>query len=583
MYRLRQIQIVAMFLLLGSSSSAFAQTINGKIYGGGELATVDGNTNIKVNTGTVGKPADDPEEYNGGVFGGGLGQVTVVTGNVEVLIGRTGSEIDAEGPTINGDVYGGSALGNTNCSMTKVASDGKTTTVRLNAGVINGSMYGGALGQKTGSGGAIAANVYGPVQVEVNGGLVLRRSNDVGGTTSGGIYGCNNLNGSPQTTVGVDIWRHNTATYSEGFSLFAVYGGGNQADYSGGTPNVTIHNCSNNIEYVYGGGNAAHLTHATNGNTNVIIWGGNTIGNVFGGGNGQVQAANVAGNTNVTIHGGKIGNVFGGSNTDGNIGGSTSVSVEAEVEGGSDPCVMDIVNVYGGGNVAAGKSGTVTIACTGDGVIENVYGGANNANLTGDITLNITGGKIGNVFGGNNNGGTIDGNITVNVDWTGSCGANALNNVYGGGNKAAYTSNANYPEVNIYNATITGNVFGGGLGETAKVTGNPRVNVITNCPDNEHSYNHNVTIKGSVYGGGSAAPVEGNPIVTTQGDTDKKVLIENHVFGGGLGNTAKVDGSTRVNIYGNTEIQQNVYGGGNGGVVTGDTYVEIGESETPAP
>lgn len=495
MYRLRQIQIVAMFLLLGSSSSAFAQTINGKIYGGGELATVDGNTNIKVNTGTVGKPADDPEEYNGGVFGGGLGQVTVVTGNVEVLIGRTGSEIDAEGPTINGDVYGGSALGNTNCSMAKVASDGKTTTVRLNAGVINGSMYGGALGQKTGSGGAIAANVYGPVQVEVNGGLVLRRSTDAGGSISGGIYGCNNLNGSPQTAVAVDIRNHNTATYTEGFSLFAVYGGGNQADYSGGTPNVTIHNCSNNIEYVYGGGNAAHLTHATNGNTNVIIWGGNTIGNVFGGGNGQVQAANVAGNTNVTIHGGKIGNVFGG----------------------------------------------------------------------------------------NNNGGTIDGKITVNVDWTGSCGANSLNNVYGGGNKAAYTSNANYPEVNIYNATITGNVFGGGLGETAKVTGNPRVNVTTNCPDNEHSYNHNVTIKGSVYGGGSAAPVEGNPIVTTQGDTDKKVLIENHVFGGGLGNTAEVDGSTRVNIYGNTEIQQNVYGGGNGGVVTGDTYVEIGESETPAP
>lgn len=569
-----------MFLLMGTSSSAFAQTINGKIYGGGELATVEGNTNIKVNTGTVGKPANDPNEYNGGVFGGGLGQVTVVTGDVSVCIGPTGSAVDAEGPTINGDVYGGSALGNTNCSAGGVATENATTHVTLNAGTVNGSIYGGALGQKTGPGGAIAANVYGSVQVDVYGGLVLRRSTDAGGTLSGGIYGCNNLNGSPQNTVAVDIWSHNTATYAGGYSLFAIYGGGNQADYVGGTPDVTIHNCSNNIEYVYGGGNAADLTHATNGNTNVVIWGGDSIGNVFGGGNGQVSAAYVAGNTSVTIHGGTIKNVFGGSNTNGDIGGATSVSVLAEGEDGGGPCAMDIVNVYGGGNIAAGKSGTVTIACTGEGVIENVYGGANNADLTGDITLNITGGRIGDVFGGNNNGGNINGNITINVDWDGSCENNALNNVYGGGNKAPYASNADFPAVNIYNATITGSVFGGGLGETARVTGNPQVNVTTDRPDDGHSYNHKVTINGSVYGGGSAAPVKGNPVVTTRGlvGDNNKVLIKDNVFGGGLGTTAEVVGDTSVNIYGNTEIKNNVYGGGSSGEVTGATRVKIGES-----
>lgn len=611
MNRTHYIHNIALLLLLGTAAPLAAQTIRGKIYGGGQLATVDGDTNVQINSGTIG----DGKAFDGGVFGGGLGEPTVVTGNVTVNIGKGNSAKDAAGPTINGDVYGGSALGNTNCASDLTATAEATTNVTLNAGTINGSMYGGALGQKNGVDGAtkdVAANVYGAVRVDVNGGIVLRREGDDGGTYSGGIYGCNNWNGSPQATVDVDIWHHNTAKpIDDKYTLFAVYGGGNQADYVAGTPNVEVHYCENRINYVYGGGNAAHLTHETDGNTNVTIWGCELIGNVFGGGNGQVQAANVSGDTQVTIHGGTIENVYGGSNTNGMIGGVTNVDVLAQGEvDPNDICLMDLTNVYGGGNKAAGKSGIVNISCTGEGFIENVYGGANMADLTGDITLNIRGGQIGNVFGGNNNSGRINGAIEVNIDWaTGSdaCGANKLENVYGGGNKAPYYAYGYDvvdgewtvkpvdpevpiiygPSVNLKNGTVN-NVFGGGLGETAVVTGNPVVNLIGGAVTND------------IFGGGDAAPVVGNPLVNAEygtvkdifaggrgetaivtGDplayinkTDEKTLTVVDVYGGG--DAANVNGTGKVQL--DKGVVNNIYGGGNAAdVVNTDVVINGGE------
>lgn len=627
MNRLRYILSMMVPLMMGVAATTHAQTIRGKIYGGGQLATVDGDTKVQINSGTIG----DGESFNGGVFGGGLGEPTVVTGNVKVLIGRRNSAVDAAGPTINGDVYGGSALGNINCSQALVATANATDSVMLNAGTVNGSMYGGALGQKNGIAGAtrdIAANVYGTVQVDVNGGIVLRRDGDTGGSYSGGIYGCNNLNGSPQTGVNVDIYHHNSAHGEDKYALFAVYGGGNQANYVGGTPNVTVHFCDNNIEYVYGGGNAAHLTHETDdgngnmvgdGNTNVTIWGCDSIGNVFGGGNGQVQAANVSGNTSVTIHGGKILNVFGGSNTNGMIGGATNVYVLAQGDG-SDACSMDITNVYGGGNRAAGKSGIVNIACTGAGTIDNVYGGANEADLTGDITLNITGGKIKNVFGGNNNSGRINGAITVNVNWdTDACAANSLTNVYGGGNLAPYyaygydvvdgvwterTPNPDItgPTVKLINGTVDENVYGAGKGAPAVVTGNPLVVL------------QGATVKHDIYGGGDEANVIGTSGVKVETGsvadvygggnaadvTNTDVLISdgtiNRVFGGGHGNkgtgdddpnraAANVKADAHVKVEGGT-IQQVFAAGNSLGAIDGHATLEIekkqlGDDATP--
>ena len=542
------------------STSTVAMTggaITGGLYGGCNTSgTVSGDVTVTVTDGNIGTSSSPAN-----IHGGGYGESTNVSGNVDVTIGEDDAERDADGPVIYGDVYGGSALGNVNGTE---VDPNKETNVTLNAGTINGSLYGGGLGQKSGVNGAtsdIAANVYGNVQVTVNGGSV--KKTDVDG--SGGVYGCNNINGAPQRFVTVEINGTNSAPSDDEYALYAVYGGGNQADYTyededGQNPEVDVHNCDNSIEYVYGGGNAAAVP-----NTYVSIDGGK-IGNVFGGGNGESgTAADVTGEvgTYVMIFGGTIGNVYGGSNKTGTISGPIKVQVNALEDG----CPIAIENVYGGGNQAASNAGEVTIGCTGtyvpasegaseSGYIRNVYGGANKANITGDIALNIKAGHIDNVFGGNNNSGAISGTITVNVEEDRSeylCGME-VGNVYGGGNKAPYspTIPGAYPEVNIKNGTVSQNVYGGGLGSSATVTSNPVVTLMGG------------SVTGNIFGGGDAAPVTGNPtVVANYGSTT-------NIYAGGKGSTAIVTGSPTATINltsGKTLSVADVFGGGDAAAV----------------
>ena len=373
-------------------------TVKSGLYGGsnsdGDIAQ---DVTMQISGGQVGT---DTETAN--VHGGGFGQTTTVKGNVDITLGLLDTTTgETKGSAIiYGDVYGGSALGTVNDAATD------HTNVTLNAGTINGSLYGGALGSET-----IAANVYGPVHVTVNGGTVNTTS--IAG--SGAVYGCNNVNGAPQSTVKVDIYGTDPAPEEEGkYALDAVYGGGNMANYDAGTPVVVVHNCDNSIGTVYGGGNAADIT---NGNTNVTIWGGNVIGKVFGGGNGEREGtqANISGGTNVTIHGGTILEVYGGSNTRGTIGGTINVAVNEQKETGHELCAVNVTDLYGGGNKAASNAGNITIGKCAN--ITRVFGGANQAGVTGPINLTITDGCIGTVFGGNNNSGSISGSITVNVNW----------------------------------------------------------------------------------------------------------------------------------------------------------------------
>lgn len=487
------------------------------IYGGCNYSgTVSGDIAVNINAGTVGADAD----HKANIHGGGYGPSTETTGDVVVNIAQADA---VEGPIIWGDVYGGSALGNVN------AAD-KHTTVTLNKGTINGDIYGGGLGDNTN-----AAAVNGAVQVTVN-----------SGTVAGSVYGCNNVNGAPQSTVKVDIYG--TDAPLSGYALGHVFGGGNQAAYSG-TPVVKVHNCNNSIEYVYGGGNAANVLA-----TDVTIYGGNTIGNVFGG----CYGANVtSGGTNVKIHGGTIAKVFGGNNQSGTIAGDILVNVDKQAEGSDPACAMKIDELYGGGNVAASSHGTITIGCTGTlvdlgnnehyGVVQEgihyVYGGANAANITDGITLNITSGIVENVFGGNNASGSISGTIQVNINKNdgAACAADwYVGNVFGAGNLAAYTGN---PTVNITKGHVSNDVYGGGLGSTAVVTGAPVVTINGGSVGND------------VFGGGSEAAVNGaTHVIVSSGS------VGQDVYGGGaLANT----GATMVDIMGGT-ISGDIYGGGLG-------------------
>ena len=502
-------------------------TIREGLYGGSNTTgTISENVTMQINGGQVGTSSSPAN-----IHGGGYGQSTIVSGNVDITIGA--SNQTTGGVTVYGDVYGGSALGKVNGTA---ANDSKHTNVTLNKGTINGSLYGGALGSSS-----VAANVYGPVAVKVYGGSVKKTSVD----GSGGVYGANNINGAPQRSVTVDIYGTEPAPAEGQYALYAVYGGGNNADYTygNGYPKVAVHNCDNSIEYIYGGGNAAAVAA-----TDVTIWGGDVIGSVFGGGNGTVKAANVNGNASTKIYGGTILNVYGGSNSQGTINGTINVEVIAQGENGNTPCTMNIGNIYGGGNRAASKVGNINIGCTGNGYIENVFGGANQADITGNIDLHINGGNIGNVFGGNNNSGNISGTITVTIgDAPKDCGIFEIGNVYGGGNLAPYTApsnSKNFPTVNMKSGLVRYALYGGGYGESATVTGNPQVKMTGGTIGFTETVNGKTIVRGGdIFGGGNAAAVTGNTSVNI---TEGKV--KHNVYGGG--NQANVSGSTNVTIGG---------------------------------
>ncbi|MBR4406003.1 MAG: hypothetical protein IKT30_06480, partial [Bacteroidaceae bacterium] len=388
----------------------------------------------------------------------------------------------------------------------------------------------------------------------------------------------NNIKGAPQSSVTVDIYGTDPAPATDQYALYSVYGGGNRAPYDG-TPEVTVHGCDNSIEYVYGGGNAASVAA-----TDVTIWGGNVIGNVFGGGNGTVSAADVTGDANTTIHGGRILNVYGGSNSEGNIGGTIKLNINSQAEPDKDLCNMNIDNVYGGGNLAD-MAGNINVRLGCVNYLKELYGGAGNADVGSDINMTITSGHFDRVFGGNNLGGAIKGSITVNVEETG-CNPITIGEIYGGGNKAAYSvygynDDGSYketgtqlysdPVVNIRSFTSIGRMFGGGLGEEAVIVGSPTVNIneVVGDKANNTTWPHlNKTIN-----------FDDGTEVTLPSHEEGKIGAIGTVFGGG--NAAKVIGNTNVNIgtadnIVGVDIRGNVYGGGNQADVTGKTNVKVG-------
>ncbi len=505
--------------------------------------------------------------FTGSVYGGGFGTTAVVTANPQVTIGDTnrlhtalvgtdvyggGSLANVIGNTkvliqnpntrVSGDIYGGGALANV-----------QSTSVTLNAGYVGGNIYGGGLGRlEEGFIPAVEAVVDGDVQVSINGGRAST------------VYGANNINGAPTGSVHVDIYH--TDSVASGYAVSAVYGGGNHAKYDS-IPYVTIHNCNNKIEYVYGGGNAASVR-----GTHVTVYGGDTIGNVYGGGN---AAGITRYGTRVDVHGGTIGSVYGGNNQSGTIAGDILVNVNKEAEGTDPACEMHIARVYGGGNHADSKAGHISIGCTGGETegIDTVYGGANQANIDGAIVLDITGGHIGNVFGGNNISGNISDSIVINVDWNNSCEHNYLGNVYGAGNLAEYSPTFDTivsPVVNLINGTVSGNVYGGGLGMGTKVissaatnmgrvASNPVVNI--GATSTAHA-NGVVLVKGNVFGGGALAKVAGNTQVNML-----KGTVDGSLFGAGEGCDsnmilALVMKNSTVNMI-DGRVKGSVYGGGN--------------------
>ena len=253
------------------------------------------------------------------------------------------------------------------------------------------------------------------------------------------------------------------------------------------------------------------------------------------------------------------------------------------------------------------------------------YGGAADADVNGDVVLNITNGTYGQVFGGNDMGGNISGSITVNIEETG-CRPIIIGELYGGGNQAAYNAPAgsNSPVVNVKSFTSIGTVFGGGFGAAAVITGNPEVNInvvkgkyrntvvadgalvvgssVKNPGDAGYDATAGYSIPaheadsigsiGTVFGGGNAARVIGNTNVNVGTQVGDEVYDVVTVAAGAnvsayytrSGNTYTAASGTAV--AGTTYYEKkkvavriigNVFGGGNKAEVTGNTNVVVGK------
>jgi hypothetical protein len=594
----------------------------------------------------------------GSVFGGG--EAGTVEGSVAV---------NMMGGLILKDVYGGGALANTQTSnwdatanenaggwATGKTSASATTTVSLTGGIVKDEVFGGGLGEA-----GKPAYVFGDVTVELNKDV----DDATKGCVVGQVFGCNNVNGTPKGNVTVHVYKtQNTASTritnpAEGektakvagrYDVTAVYGGGNNAAYYPTTdpvvaPEVIIDGCDRtSIASVYGGGNAASVPA-----TNVTVNGTYEINYLFGGGNGAGEGnpgANIGirddngedygtGNATATLLGGTIHEVYGGSNTLGNVRGGTQLTVTEANSGTEDCCTLKIDHIYGAGK-NANQDGTVSLVlgCLSQDVTE-IYGGAEAANIGGGVNLTLTSGHFEKVFGGNNISGTIKGPITLTLEETG-CRALSVDQLFGCGNQAAYSiygyvngvarTKAQYdalsdaektaleaegipykaPEVNIVSCTSVGKVFGGGLGTSAKVYGSPTVNINQVPGDFASSIDGKLGPIGDVYGGGSEADVYGNTVVNvgtattvtfnstkhhngdpvTSSQTVQGASITNRVYGGGL--SANVHGNTVVNIgtvdisetgYEGVHIGGDVFGGGEGKTtqVTGNVNVNIGK------
>ena len=392
------------------------------------------------------------------------------------------------------------------------------------------------------------------------------------------------------------------------------------------------------IETVYGGGNAAAVPE-----TDVTIRSAYEIGYLFGGGNGKDDiapgvpnpGADVGtldhgtstygtGNANTLMEGGLIHEAYGGSNTKGIIKGTIN-----QITNPGDPedpacCELVVEKIVGAGKYAdVDGDVNMTLSCQPNQKVNLLFAGADEANVNGNITLNITNGHFGKVFGGNNLGGVVKGKITVKVEETG-CQPIKIDNLYLGGNEAAYSVYGYYesedihpvtgknilkpresaddtntpvenpatdethtfpyaqPELNIISCTYIGNVFGGGLGAPAIMYANPTVNVnmvpgqyadtavpammtelgldVTKTAPNPD----NLGIIRNVYGGGDAADINGNTTVNIATETGKSAYIIGSVFGGG--NAADVLGNTNVTMS-DGYVFNGIFGGGYAGSV----------------
>lgn len=488
-------------------STKVAPYIYGDIYGGGNLAQVEGDTHINMYA----------VNFAGEIFGGGKGRITDdngkaiaknlytyadVTGNTFVSLAKDqGVQINDEKK--EEDNYSINVIWNRKLDSTKknfIEWDTNKTKFFANGKFLNPhNIYGG---------GNLACKVTGKATLDIQKGMtpfsLLKTTewkvayddnNNPHFSVFGGGYGQNTTVGNTDVTVNVEgdysVYdaeiEDDTEQLSKGQTPLRAKSDMNVFDNSKGIPNFTI-------LAVLGGGYAGTVDN----DAKVTIDGKTFIHRVYGGGFGDPESTSnnetgkIGGNTEVYVKGGNIyGDVFGGG---------------AGVKPKNDIYFTDVAKVYNTTKVEISDDANV---------YGNVYGGGDMANIgsyekhanpkaysdnkpkstskldqnNGDFIsykatdyksfVNIIGGNIfGEIFAGGkglkkaeapeyNKVGRINGNTILHIANTNEAGMESItpmvwNRVYGG---CAYGVVDGNTLVHIEGGMLGLNIFGGGYGD----------------------------------------------------------------------------------------------------------------------
>lgn len=617
--------------------------IYGSTYGGGENGHVLGNAETNIGgsfTMTIdGVETTVPASNNvligtknstldGNVFGGGQGSVSALTagvvgGNVNLSI---------QGGHMLGSVYGGGQIASVGTHFANADDEnyGKMQegtghgclTVDLTGGTIEQNVYGGCMGANADESRGVTEEfaaklgVSKTVAVNLNQGLA---ENEKGCAIKKDVFGCNNVNGSPQQAVTVHVYATqnadktqiaNTAASGETpavtdakregvYDVRAVYGGGNLAAYKPVGPdpsetsddgqnttystNVIIDGCGlTSIQTVYGGGNAASTPA-----TSVTVNGTSEIEEVFGGGNGKDAIGKDAQGHDIP-------------NPGANVGFYDYSAVESTYPTKEDRLETAFTSKY-------------------------VYG-------TGAASVNIFGGTIHRVFGGSNTKGNVRQSAITMLEDAESCRF-CVDEAYGGGKSAPMDA-----EAKLLMSCIPGlkEVYGGA--EAADVYDDVSLTITNGTFDRVFGGNNlSGTIRGSItvtieetgcrpviigelYGGGNLAGYSvygynsdkslkesGTQIYADPQVNVKSFTSIGNIYGGGYGAGATMVANPTVNVNvsngkfyddnvsvvgensetpnhypipshakGKIGAIYNVFGGGNAAKVIGNTRVNIG-------
>ncbi|MBP3763819.1 MAG: T9SS type A sorting domain-containing protein [Bacteroidales bacterium] len=492
------------------------------------------------------------------------------------------------GGVVYGNVYGGgnhAAVGFLTNSFKRVSGGvEESPACEMLAGGIHFAITGGRVKGSV-FGGSNMANIYGVSYVHALGDAVIEDALYGGNDRLGRVrsnrpfYSVlnpdNNYNmlASDGTLLNTTADASGTAKYAtyikiEGTpQISKVYGGGNGAyDYDGTRPEypaleaictsdeglvlpieestfIDVHvDNGGHIDTIYGGGNAVGIEKDLKVLVNATSSAVDAVGTVFGGNNMANMETCVP---QVELKTGVVGTVFGGSNM------------------GHMKAFTDIKDVCG--NDVEGVSSYVLINSEDITVTGYVFGGCNKADVAGKAFVDIrntSADGIDTIFGGNDVSGIVRGNTRVDIS------GGTVKTVYGG-------SNGYYDYVQVDHDDYAVYKFNEG-GNAAHLLYENSLGSPTVAETRVHIYGG--TIQHNVYGGGRMGDCERTNVIIDDQALDCKpfqAIIHGRVYGGGEGDTARLDRVRRGNVTDSTHVELRhaheviayAYGGGKGGDV----------------